>query len=74
MIGVAALLKLSEVNKGLLAKEIYYSKKDLVLWHPVTGRHVDSGITLISLARVTISYSDNPAIKLIVKNIGGTKL
>ncbi len=71
VIGVAKLLKDSENNRKLLDKKIFYSKKDLVSWHPVTGKHVNTGMTLKSLARATISYSDNPAINLIMKNING---
>ena len=73
VIGVASLLKQSENNRKLLSEKIHYSKKDLVLWHPVTGKYINTGMTLRSLAEATISYSDNPAINFIMKKLGGTK-
>ncbi len=46
---------------------------DLVFWHPVTGKYIGTGMTLKALSRATISYSDDPAINLIIKNTGGLK-
>ena len=68
---VSALLKLN--NKNTLKNKICYTKKDLISWHPVTGKYIASGMTLNSLAEAAISYSDNPAINLIMKSLGGPK-
>jgi beta-lactamase class A len=71
VIGAGALLKQAASNKSLLAEKIHYTKKDLLFWHPITGKYVKEGMTLDELAEATISYSDNPAINLIMKKLGG---
>lgn len=73
LIGVSALLKKSEYDKKLLHEKIHYTKKDLTFWYPVTGRYVQSGITFRRLAEAAISYSDDTAINLIMKKLGGPK-
>ena len=71
LIGVSALLNQSHKGKGLLQEKIHYTKDDLVLWYPVTGQYVTDGMTLEALSEAAISYSDNTAINLIMKKIGG---
>ncbi len=73
MIGVAALLKLSESNPSLLQEKIHYTKNDLLTWAPVTKYYLDSGMTLESLAEAAVTYSDNAAINVIMKKYGGPK-
>lgn len=70
-IGVSALLKQSEKNKNLLNENIHYTKNDLLVWHPITGKYVSTSMTLAGLSEAAISYSDNPAINLIIKKLGG---
>lgn len=71
LIGVAAILKESHHSKNLLHEKIHYTKDDLISWHPVTGKYVKNGMTLEALSEAAISYSDNPAINLIMKKFGG---
>lgn len=71
LIAVAALLKQSDADKNILQEKIYYTKNDLVFWHPVTGKFVTTGMTLEALSEATISYSDNTAMNLIMKKLGG---
>lgn len=71
LIGVAALLKQSQSNSHLLKEKIQYSKNDLAPWHPITGKYVNSGMTLEALAESAISYSDNVGIDLIMNKLGG---
>lgn len=71
LIGVSALLKQSNNDKNLLQETIHYTKNDLIFWHPVTGNYVDKGMPLKALAEAAITYSDNPAINLIIKKLGG---
>lgn len=75
LIGVAALLKESEKNKNLLHEKIHYTKNDLMAWpwHPVTGQHLADGMTLEALGEAAVTYSDNPAMNLIMKKFGGPK-
>lgn len=74
LIGVAALLKQSQHDKNLLQENIHYTKNDLMVWHPITGKYVNSGMTLEALSEAAISYSDNPAMNLILKNLAGLNL
>lgn len=73
LIGVSALLNLCHKNKNVLQEKIHYTKDDLVFWHPVTGKYVTDGMTLKALSEAAISYSDNTAINLIMKRIGGAQ-
>lgn len=74
MIGVAALLKQSQNNIGLLQEKIHYTKADLIdSWKPVTKHHLDDGMTLEDLAEAAVTYSDNAAINIIMKKFGGPK-
>lgn len=73
LIGVSALFKQSDHDKNLLQEKIHYTKDDLIVWHPVTGKYITSGMTLAALAEAAMSYSDNTAIDLIIKKLGGPK-
>ena len=67
LIAVGALLK----SKISLNEKIYYTKKDLIIWHPITGNYIERGMTLEALAAAAMSYSDNLAVNLIIKKLGG---
>lgn len=71
VMGVAALLKQSDKNSKLLQEQIHYTKDDLIFWHPVTGVNILSGMSLEALAEAAITYSDNVAMNLIIKELGG---
>ena len=71
LLGAAALLQKSDHDKKLLKERIKYTEKDLLSWHPITGKYVKSGMTLEGLAAATVSYSDTSAINLIIKKFGG---
>jgi beta-lactamase class A len=81
LIGVSALLDKSKKDKNLLKTKIHYTKDDLQYdkkelhpWHPITGKYVNSGMTFEALSAAAISYSDNPAINLIIKKLGGPQV
>lgn len=71
LIGVGALLKKSMTDKALLQKRIRYTEKDFVFWSPISEKHFTDGMTLQALASATIMYSDNTAINLIMRELGG---
>lgn len=71
VIGVAAILKQSMRNKQLLQERIYYSKNDLTSWSPITSQHITDGMTVAELCAAAISYSDNAAMNLLTKKLGG---
>ena len=74
LLAASYLLKESETNPGLLNKEIVITENDMVPWHPITGKHLPNGkMSLKDLAQAAMSYSDNPAVNLIMKELGGPK-
>jgi len=72
LIGVSALLT-QDSSKHPLQKKVFLHPRDLVFWHPVSGQYVNQYVTLQILAQATISYSDNPAINIIIHELGGLK-
>jgi beta-lactamase class A len=74
VIGSAAVLKESMRNPNLLRERIIYTEEDTEKsgYAPITSQHVEGGMTLQELSEVTITYSDNTAINLMMKRLGGT--
>lgn len=73
LLAVAAILKKHTDGNQLIQKRIYYKPSDVVEWSPITKLHVWDGMTIKRLARAAMSYSDNTAINLIIKQLGGLK-
>lgn len=71
VIGVAAILKKSMRNDLLLQEKVMYKKNDLTNWTPITERHLNDGMTIAELCAAAISYSDNTAMNLLTKKLGG---
>lgn len=63
---VALMLK-----KDLAQKKVSVSDKDLIFWHPISGKYLNKQVCLKTLAEGAISYSDNPATNMIIKEVGG---
>ncbi|HEF4840649.1 TPA: PenA family class A beta-lactamase [Burkholderia vietnamiensis] len=70
MLGAAVLARSVE-HPGLLQQRVTYAQADLVNFSPVSGRHVDTGMTVAQLCEAAIQYSDNTAANLAMKLIGG---
>lgn len=73
VIGVSAILKESMTNHHLLQQKITYTKQDLVDWSPITEKHLADGMTVSELCAATMMFSDNTAINLLMKKLGGPK-
>lgn len=73
VMGVAAILKKSMQQPDLLQKRVNYTKADLTNWSPVTAKHLSDGMTIEALCAAAISHSDNTAMNLLVKELGGLK-
>ncbi|VWC33036.1 PenA family class A beta-lactamase [Burkholderia lata] len=67
----AAVLAQSVARPALLQQRVTYTKADLVNYSPVTGKHVDDGMTVAALCEAAIQYSDNSAANLLIKLLGG---
>jgi beta-lactamase class A len=71
VIGVSAVLKKSMADNSFLEQRVTYTKQDLINWTPITEKHLIDGMTISELSAAAISYSDNTAMNLLVKKIGG---
>ena len=71
VMGVAAILKKSMIDSSFLQEKISYTKKDLTNWTPITEKHLADGMTIAELSAAAISYSDNTAMNLLTKKLGG---
>ena len=73
VIGVSAILKESMSEPSLLNKKITYTQKDLTNWNPITEKHLSDGMTVSQLSAAAIEYSDNTAMSLLLKQLGGVQ-
>lgn len=73
LMGVAAILKKSMTNSHLLEQKVIYNKKDLVVYSPVTKKFTGLGMKISALCKAAMTLSDNTAINLLMKKLGGLK-
>jgi beta-lactamase class A len=71
-IGVSALLA-KDPKEQLLQKKVLIRPQDVLFWHPISGKYVNQKAPLLTLAEGAISYSDNTAINMIIRELGGLK-
>lgn len=71
VMAVAAVLKESEKQAGLLDKNITIKKSDLIAYSPITEKHLVTGMSLAQLSAATLQYSDNTAMNKILDYLGG---
>jgi beta-lactamase class A len=71
LIGVSAVLYRSIADPSLLNQKIFYNKSEVVTWSPITGKNINNGMTILELSAAAMMYSDNTAINLLVKKLGG---
>lgn len=64
-----ALLRRDPVDR--LRTVITYHRSDLVAHSPITRRHVGTGMTALQLCDAAIRYSDNTAVNLLLRSLGG---
>lgn len=72
-LAVAAVLRDRDRCGEFLDRVIRYTEDDLVEYSPVTGEHVDTGMTVRDLCAAAICYSDNTAGNLLLRRIGGPR-
>lgn len=73
LIAAATLFQQSNNNPNLLQEKIHYTSKDLMFWAPITGKYLKTGMTLEALSEAAVTYSDNTAMNLLMKRLGGPK-
>lgn len=72
---VAAILKRSEQDPSLLNKRINYNQADVDKsgYAPITKQHIVDGMKISDLCQAALDYSDNGAMNLLLKILGGPK-
>jgi beta-lactamase class A len=70
---VSAILNKSMAAPKLLQKNITYSQKYLEDsgYSPITKKYLATGMSIAKLSEATLEYSDNTAMNLLVKQLGG---
>lgn len=68
---VSAILKQSINNTAFLQQKILYRKQDITTYSPVTEKHIKDGMTISELCAAAITQTDNTAMNLLMKNLGG---
>ncbi|MCC2667202.1 MAG: bla [Gammaproteobacteria bacterium] len=68
---VGDVLHKSANDSKLLQQKIAYKKEDLVFWSPITEKNINSGMTIDGLCAAAMTYSDNTAVNLVMKKLGG---
>ena len=74
VMGVAAILQESTKKPNLLQQRIHYKKDDLITYSPITEQHLRDGMRVAELCEATITTSDNTAINILMKILGGPKV
>jgi len=67
----AAVLQRSVEQPDLLNKHIQYQQSELVTYSPVTGKHLQQGMTVAELCAAAVELSDNSAANFLLREMGG---
>jgi Beta-lactamase class A len=66
-----AVLARVDEGKEQLDRHVKYQKSDLIVYSPVTEKHIEDGMTIGELCEATITMSDNTAANLLLTAMGG---
>lgn len=72
---VSAILKESEANQAILQKKIIYDQKDVNKseYAPITKQNIYNGMSIAELCKAAMEYSDNAAMNILLRFVGGPK-
>jgi beta-lactamase class A len=71
VLAAAAILRQRLQQPGLLDRLIRYDRSQLLSYAPITSRHVVEGMTVSALCQAALSVSDNTAMNLLLRVLGG---
>jgi beta-lactamase class A len=54
-----------------LARVVEIEPSDVIRWSPLVEDHIDMGLSLQALVNASLQWSDNAAVNLVVKELGG---
>jgi beta-lactamase class A len=66
-----ALLHQHPLGSGYFDQLVHYTQHDVLAYAPITGQHVDTGMTISQLCDAAITLSDNTAGNLVLYQLGG---
>ncbi|KMO27309.1 class A beta-lactamase [Methylobacterium aquaticum] len=70
-LAAAAVLARADKGQDDLNRRITYTRDALLSYAPVTGKHVETGMTLAELCAAAVVWSDNTAANLMLDRLGG---
>jgi beta-lactamase class A len=70
-VAAAAVLARADSGQDDLNRRITYGRDALLSYAPVTGKHVETGMTLTELCAAAVVWSDNTAANLMLDTLGG---
>jgi beta-lactamase class A len=73
VMAVSAILKHAMQDRGLLQQKVWYTKDEIDAsgYTPMTEKHIVDGMTIGALCDAAITGSDNGAMNLLMKKLGG---
>jgi beta-lactamase class A len=71
VLAAAAVLGAHPISSGYLDQTVHFTPDDVVPDSPVASKHLDSGMSIRELCDAAITYSDNTAGNLLLKQLGG---
>ncbi|UHC18708.1 class A beta-lactamase [Methylobacterium currus] len=70
-VAAAAVLARADEGQDDLNRRITYGSDAVLSYAPVTGKHVETGMTLAELCAAAVVWSDNTAANLMLDTLGG---
>jgi beta-lactamase class A len=73
VMAVSAILKRAMQDDRFLKQKVAYTKDEIAAagYTPITKKHIDDGMTIAGLCDAAITESDNGAMNLLMKTLGG---
>jgi beta-lactamase class A len=73
IIAVSAVLKKSMTDTKLMEQRVFFTEDEIEKsgYTLVTRKHLSEGMTITELCSAAIEYSDNTAINILIKILGG---
>jgi beta-lactamase class A len=68
---LAAVLSKSVTTPGLMQKQVPVTQADMLHHAPISAKHVGATMSVEAMCHAVVSYSDNPAANLLLKEIDG---
>ncbi len=74
LMAVAAVLRQTERRPDLLRQRMRYTAEDLAPYSVITPKNLATGMTVAQLCAAALQYSDNTALNLLLRQLGGPEV